>query len=1788
MSLAEKLAARRAKTDAGEDSAPSSPASTTTAASSSATSPPVASRPAIAPRPVPMSRPAPATPPSAASTASPTAAVAKPQPERPTVKSTATAGRLPDSQEPPTKRSAPFPAVTSPVAVSKKLESLAPAAKMDVVAPLQARKKSVAMIVPPSGPTPEEEALDWLTHHTADGEAYYVNRKTNKTTWDKPDCLLAEGESAELQGEWVWVQHEELAWIPAKIISKLSDGGLEVTEQHEGSSGDARRVKAKEVGPRILSAKTLNSLTSDLVQLDESTPLFTTQIMHEYADNTKTAMDKPPHPYSVINGSLTDLIEFGQDQSLLISGESGAGKTVTVKVCLEFISEIAGSTDNVEEQILASNPLLEAFGNAKTKRNDNSSRFGKFMEVHLSKQSGYKIVGCSVVHYLLEKSRVVAQAEGERNFHSFYYVVNQTTPEEKDQLFIKNRSPESFKFLSKDGSTCAPAEQHDDQEECQAMRHSFKDMNVSNARMLDCFKLVAAVLHLGDLEFKEFESSGSQVGNKDALEKAAKLFGVPAVTLEKVLTKHESMQRDGLLTRAFPPSVALDARNALARHAYGRLFDYLIKMVNQAMAADRIKSTQTQFIGMLDIFGFEIFEINSFEQLCINFANEKLQQLFNRHTFTLEERTYQDEGIQFDHITFHDSQPLLTFLGLSDSKDTILRDGVFQILDEQTAVGSGTDEKFLQTVGQKHKDKKALFTDLCKIRSRFKVYHYAGAVEYESTGFVAKNADKLYENILTCMRESTSELISKELFASDHAGGDDVGGSSKTKTQASLFMKQLQALEQRTSSTFPRYVRCVKPNSAKKPRVFDSVLSLQQLRFAGVFEAVSIRKLGFPFRHTHQHFFEYFKCLSTYEHDKWMQARRVVQEQGISNSKTAFTSLAKRLWQDLVDGPVPESKDCRFGKTMVLFRAKEHRSLEIARLAALNKACAMIQKVAKGRYVRRHTPELRVAKAKLELAIRSRDEDKLDVEIAAASVLFFKIKAAYDADAVKASVRQEKRMRPKLENLLKLDCDQEPVYESFFQAVKEMDSYIEKDPLAFQSMEEAHEVRKVYDLCTERRTTKRTLAQALEDIPVTRCGDSIAKLQQHTDIAQDLGKRGQNSGGTRYYAAELENALSNLKLLTQELEICRKASQISQASCMLGDVKHVQPGDMDYSTCQKQIAQMRTDVDRIRVHGPQSPDVIEAMVAMEVILDLRESALLALALGEGAAADEPEWKRVEAVLRDVRGLETHFGSDLFPINNSEVDMIANDLSLRAAVDDVVVKLTTAIQAVDDEQLTVAIGQAMVLKMFEHPDQAIQNVCYDANELLPKVQDARKQLADALREVQETLLCNALVAQATIGFGVAPGMLGYDTVQKARQLYVWVVELTAETRLASQVMYTEPCKAVVEGCDEIRLKLPELDPIRRLLALNKQDRLYSQSEYAVKCKNYRRAVRLRIESKDCVLDMADRDKMSLANFPGMKTAEDFSRRFGIHWKTYKDSMLTWYNPLFGKIHQSLTHIEGGSEEESKAWNRKAPYLFRNLFAVMGDRKATEVDALAFEILDEGVNTPQLRDEIYCQLMKQLSNNPSTESEFRGWNMMAMCCAAFPPSEGLKDYLEYYLKQASRTECVWKLHMTYLGGQLSIAPNVDTITRLRAGAANGDTSFWMPGHRREIAFDESQFANMEKVEQVVLDWRAVRYTPGVEFANRRAEMKRNSLGVDVFVGGEAPKLGANGASSMPAGFGSSGGGEGAPAKPSKPLSTPVSPAAPLPSGGGVRAPPQKPTPPAKPAPRPKSNGDDDQLL
>jgi hypothetical protein len=1544
---------------------------------------------------------------------------------------------------------------------------------------------------------------EWDVYY-AEGEPYYVNRATGETTWDKPAALRSAAETEALSGEFVWVRHDELAWVPAKVLERRGDTTV-VQERPQNSSvacEERRLVKKDALGPQVVSTQALTSLTADLVQLDEvhepgiidllrrrynadkiytsvgdilvavnpfkPTTLFTPALMHQYAETGREAMELAPHPYAVINSAFRAMLEDGADQSLLISGESGAGKTVTVKVCLEFLSEVAGSEDNIEQKILAANPVLEAFGNAKTVRNDNSSRFGKFMEIHFARggSSAPRIVGCHTVNYLLEKSRVVDQAKGERNFHIFHYLCAQFSPEQRARYQIPV-APQRFAFLP---DATLDADQHDDAKECGKMHQALGDMGFSEAERDGMFRVVAAILHLGNVEFEDFETSGSKVRAACAksLDTFCALSGTDAKEVADALTMHVSQQRDGLLRRAFSAKVAEDARNALARHLYDRLFEWIVGRINEALVvkdavAARGRSGRdllssgapaSNFIGMLDIFGFEIFEKNSFEQLSINFANEKLQQMFNRHTFTLEEQTYVDEGVPFEQIEFHDSQPLLTFLGLAAQGGKAVRDGVFQLLDEQTAIG-GSDDKLLQQVVSRHAALRGkLFSDRCKSRSAFQVFHYAGQVEYETAGFVYKNADKLMENLQAAMAASAVPLVAT-LFKKE---------AGPLKTQASIFMRQLSQLEERTAATYPRYIRCVKPNSFKRASLFQAPQCLEQLRFAGVFEAVQIRKKGYPFRRSHRQFFQAYRCVETPAVAKaWAEAKRA------GTWRTAVEALLAALAKHAA----PQAKDCRLGKTMVLYRAEQHRVLEIQRLGVQNRAAAEIQKMMRGALVRKHLPELRAARERLRAAIATRRPEQLDAALAASAGLFFKLREAYDAEAVKEALQLERSMEPKLGALLARaeapgadPVADDKLFSDLDQACAQVKRVRKRDPKAFAGSAAALRLLAVYDETAAQRALGGDLEAALALVP----GSANAASQELLEglLADEAARRPR---GVKLPAL-LAAARDAVAALAAERKSLDKAARAALQCAVTPPADGAE--SVGVEGARASLAALRAAVTALPA-APASQDGADGARRAQWALQLYEAVVLAM--DSAQHADDPEWEAVDRLVGQGRSLLAAGPCALLDVAPSQLELLGAELALRAQVDAVVRKLAEAVKAVADEPMSTALEQAYALRLEAHADAAVSQLVATAADLLPRILGARQALGAAAAAVDEQMLYDALVLQSECGWGEREGMVGCEEVAAARLLYSQVQNLTREARTAVQALELEPTRAVVRGCEQLGLRLPELDPLREFLQLPRDRQLLRQREAAVALANWRRAIALSIAHKDLLFD-AQGENFALEHFPKLKTPEEFAKRFGLTFSRYKVNMLHHYNPTFGKMHTSLTTLEDQLAPDGKTpLSKVALLMFKNVFGIFGDKNYTNVDALLEELLATGLQTPDLVDEMYCQVMKQLTQNPVPESEAKGWNLMSMMLATFPPSTQLDNYLEYFLRRAGRGSCIKTLHRVQLCGPLRAPPPLADIVAQRNPA---NTDCWFNAQRATFSLKWDDFQGPPQPDQIVVDW------------------------------------------------------------------------------------------------------------
>ncbi|KAG6732379.1 hypothetical protein I3842_01G174300 [Carya illinoinensis] len=616
-----------------------------------------------------------------------------------------------------------------------------------------------------------------------------------------------------------------------------------------------------------------------------------------------------PHPFAIADAAYRLMINEGISQSILVSGESGAGKTESTKMLMQYLAYMGGKAAaegrrSVEQQVLESNPVLEAFGNAKTVRNNNSSRFGKFVEIQFNQRG--KISGAAIRTYLLERSRVCQVSDPERNYHCFYMLCA-APPEDVEKYRLGN--PRTFHYLNQ--SNCHELDGVDDSKEYLATRKAMDVVGISSDEQDAIFRVVAAILHLGNIEFskgKEIDSSEPKDDkSRFHLKTAAELFMCHEKSLEDSLCKRVLVTRDETITKWIDPESAALSRDALAKVVYSKLFDWLVNKINNSIGQD---PDSKNLIGVLDIYGFESFKTNSFEQFCINLTNEKLQQHFNQHVFKMEQEEYTKEEIDWSYIEFIDNQDILDLIEKKPG-------GIIALLDEACMFPKSTHETFAEKLYQTFKDHKR-FSKPKLSRSDFTICHYAGDVTYQTELFLDKNKDYVVAEHQALLSASKCSFVSG-LFP---PLAEESSKSSKFSSIGLRFKQQLQALLETLSATEPHYIRCVKPNNLLKPAIFESNNILQQLRCGGVMEAIRISCAGYPTRKTFDDFLRRFGILAPDVLD------------GSYDEVTACTKLLEKV----------NLKGYQIGKTKVFLRAGQMAELDGYRSEVLGRSASIIQR----------------------------------------------------------------------------------------------------------------------------------------------------------------------------------------------------------------------------------------------------------------------------------------------------------------------------------------------------------------------------------------------------------------------------------------------------------------------------------------------------------------------------------------------------------------------------------------------------------------------------------------------------------------------------------------------------------------------------------------------------------------------------------------------------------------------------------------------------------------------------
>ncbi|XP_030432804.1 myosin-11 isoform X1 [Gopherus evgoodei] len=655
-------------------------------------------------------------------------------------------------------------------------------------------------------------------------------------------------------------------------------------------------------------------------------PIYSDKIIDMYKGKKRHEM--PPHIYAIADTAYRSMLQDREDQSILCTGESGAGKTENTKKVIQYLAFVASShkgkkdtsiTGELEKQLLQANPILEAFGNAKTVKNDNSSRFGKFIRINFD-VTGY-IVGANIETYLLEKSRAIRQARDERTFHIFYYMIAGTGEQMKKDLLLESFN--NYTFLS-NGHVPIPGQQDDEmfQETLEAMTI----MGFSEEEQLAMLKVVSSVLQLGNIIFKkERNTDQASMPDDTAAQKVCHLMGINVTDFTRaILTPRIKVGRD-VVQKAQTKEQADFAVEALAKATYERLFRWILTRVNKAL--DKTKRQGASFLGILDIAGFEIFEVNSFEQLCINYTNEKLQQLFNHTMFILEQEEYQREGIEWNFIDFGlDLQPCIELIERPNNPP-----GVLALLDEECWFPKATDTSFVEKLCQEQgSHAKFQKPKQLKDKTEFSIIHYAGRVNYSATAWLTKNMDPLNDNVTSLLNQSSDKFVADLWKDVDRIVGLDqmakmtessLPSSSKTKkgmfrTVGQLYKEQLTKLMTTLRNTNPNFVRCIIPNHEKRAGKLDAHLVLEQLRCNGVLEGIRICRQGFPNRIVFQEFRQRYEILASNAIPK-----------GFMDGKQACILMIKALELDANLYRIGQSKI--FFRTGVLAHLEEERDLKI-------------------------------------------------------------------------------------------------------------------------------------------------------------------------------------------------------------------------------------------------------------------------------------------------------------------------------------------------------------------------------------------------------------------------------------------------------------------------------------------------------------------------------------------------------------------------------------------------------------------------------------------------------------------------------------------------------------------------------------------------------------------------------------------------------------------------------------------------------------------------------------------
>ncbi|OLY83524.1 Myosin-11 [Smittium mucronatum] len=935
---------------------------------------------------------------------------------------------------------------------------------------------------------------------------------------------------------FVWVPDDKEGYIAGQIIDEKDDGIVEINLV-SGRTIETHIENTEKVNPPKFDKKEdmaelgyLNeaSVIHNLKQRYSSgliytysgpflvavnpyynLPIYGPDIISAY--KSKRRDELPPHIYSIADASYQALLHSRENQSILITGESGAGKTENTKKVIQYLTAVASPSTNqknlgnsLEKQILSTNPILESFGNAQTIRNNNSSRFGKFIRIEFNLAGC--ISGANIEWYLLEKLRVTRQSENERNFHIFYQLLRGASSELKQRLLIEG-DPKDYTFTK---SSINPIPGIDDVRNFELLLSSLSSAQFSDSEINDIFKVVSGILNLGNIEFSPTRGDEAVLKDQLCAEKFCHVMGIPLAEFKKALLFPKIKAGRDWVTQSRNVEQVSYSVEALARSLYERTFGSIVQKINTSMNRT---SELYSYIGVLDIAGFEILIDNSFEQLCINYTNERLQQFFNHHMFILEQEEYKREGIEWSFIDFGlDLQPTIDLI---DKSSPI---GVFACLDEESVMPKATDKSFTEKLNSLWSGKSSKY-EKPRFNMGFIVNHYASQVEYSTNGWLEKNKDPINESVARLLAISSEGFVSgmfkdfledseKSTLTSSSSGLKTIRKKSTFRTASQKHKEQLNFLMAQLNSTEPHFVRCIVPNKNKVAGTIDTPLVLDQLRCNGVLEGIRITRQGFPNREPFSEFRQRYEIL----------APDAIPKNTFIDSKRAVNML-------LVEMAINPS-EYRLGNSKVFFRAGVLAELEELRDIKLSRIITLFQALARGnlcrkRFIRRiqQAKSIRIIQRNARIVNQLCDWQWWK--------MYLKVKPLLHVTRADEELREKNN----LINELKQKAEKEKAERDLAEKkLKEWDS--RREELERAIMEERNSALDMEEMLNRTREREAGLSESLKE-NISKADVLSERVDNLTEIKEQLESK----------ILELQNQLENESIANREISNTSISSQ---------------------------------------------------------------------------------------------------------------------------------------------------------------------------------------------------------------------------------------------------------------------------------------------------------------------------------------------------------------------------------------------------------------------------------------------------------------------------------------------------------------------------------------------------------------------------------------------------------------------------------------------------------------------